>query len=72
MPAIAGSAKRPPHRVIDKHRAWRGDFGHNVKGRADNQGRDAMAFDHVGDETDGLMAERSIRHEERNLDPGLL
>jgi hypothetical protein len=40
--------------------------------RADDQSRNALAFDHVGDETDGLMAKRSIGNEQSQVDPGLL
>ncbi len=47
-------------RVIDEGGARRRDFAHDVVGRADDQCRDATCFDHVGDETDGLMTERSI------------
>jgi hypothetical protein len=39
-------------------------LAHDVVRRADDQRRDSMLFDHVRDETDGLMAERSIGDEQ--------
>jgi hypothetical protein len=36
--------------------------------RADYQGRNSLALDHVSDETDGLVAEGSIRYEQHKID----
>ena len=46
--------------MIDENGPRRRDLSHDVVNRADDQSRDAMAFDHMGDETDGLVAEGSI------------
>jgi hypothetical protein len=39
---------------------------------ADHQGRDALAFNHMRDETDGLMTEGSIGNQQRQIHLGLL
>ena len=62
-PAVMGWAEGAPNRMIDKDRARRRDLSHDIEGRAHHQGWDAPVFDHVGDETDGLMAKRSVRHQ---------
>ena len=53
-----------PHGVIDECAPRRPGFAHDVVRGADDQRRDPESFDHVCDETDGLMAERSIRDEQ--------
>ena len=58
----------PADRMIDKRRSRRRDFAHNVVRRADHQRGDAASLDHVRDETDGLMAERSVRNEQGEID----
>src|SRR4029077_13706016 len=68
---IARAIVRPPkgaaHGVIDENSAgWR-YFAHNIESRADHQGRDALTFDDVGDETDGLVAKGSVRHQKRQI-----
>ena len=60
--AIVRRAERTTHWMIDENSARRRDFLHDVEGRTDHEGRDAVAFDDMSDETDGLMAERSVRH----------
>ena len=55
-------------RVIDEGGARRRDFAHDVMRCADDERRNATRFDHVGDETDGLMAERSIGNQQREID----
>ncbi len=70
--AVMGRAEGAAHWVIDKNRARRRYFAHDVVGGADHQCRNALAFDHMGDETDGLMAEGSIGHEQSEIDLGLL
>src|SRR5262245_45437935 len=69
---VAGAAKGPTHGVIDKNRPWRRDFKHDVQSRSNNQSRDVTAFDDMGDETDGLMAEGSIRDEQSQINGRLL
>jgi hypothetical protein len=58
--------------MIDEGGARRRDLSQDIVRRADDQSRNASAFDHVGDETDGLMAKRSIGNEQSQVDPGLL
>ena len=59
-------------RMIDKDRPRRGDFAHDIVRGADHQSRNASGFDHVSDETDGLVAERSIGNEQSEVDFRLL
>ena len=47
-------------------------LSHDVVRRADDQSRNTLGFDHVGDETDGLMAKRSIGNEQSQVDLCLL
>jgi hypothetical protein len=54
--------------MIDKSGAWRRNFAHNIVRRADHERRYAAAFNDVGDETDGLMAKGSIRHQQGEID----
>jgi hypothetical protein len=56
--------------MIDEGGARRGDFAHDVVGRADDQRRDSTGFDHMGDETDGLMTKRSIGNQQGKIDFG--
>lgn len=60
-------AECPPHRVIDESAAGRRDFRHDVEGRADHKRGDMLRFDDVSDETDGLVAKRSIGDEQRQI-----
>ena len=43
----------------------RNDFAHNVIGRADDECGNTESFDHMRDKTDGLMAKRSVRYQQR-------
>ena len=63
-PAVMGRAEGAAHGVIDKDRPWRDDLADNIEGRARQQCRNAAIIDHMGDETDGLVAEGSIRHQQ--------
>lgn len=66
--SIVRRPKSPADGMIDESGAgWR-DGAHDVMSRADHQGRNAPAFDHVGDETDGLMAKWSVGHEQCEVD----
>jgi hypothetical protein len=69
---VAGTAKGATDRMIDKNGPGRWDFRHNVEHRADDKGWDSEALDNVGDETDGLMAERSIGDKQGQVNVGLL
>jgi len=60
-----------PDRVIDEGGARRRDFTHDVVRGPDHQCRNAAGFNDVSDETDGLVAERSIRNEQGEIDFGL-
>jgi len=57
--------------MIDEGCPRRRHLSHDVVRRADDQSRNALAFDHVGDETDGLVAKRSIGDEQSQVDLGL-
>jgi hypothetical protein len=61
--AITRRAEGAAHWVVDKNGAWRGHLAHDVMCRANEQRRNSLAFDDMGDETDGLMAKGSIRNE---------
>ena len=47
--------------MVDECRTRRRDLEHNVVSRADDEGWNASAFDHVSNETDGLMTKGSVR-----------
>jgi hypothetical protein len=51
--------------MVDESGARRCDFAHDVVRRADDQRRNSSAFDDMGDETDGLMAEGSVGDQQR-------
>jgi len=69
---IAGRPEGAADRMIDEGGARRCDPAHDVVRRADHHCRDSSGFDHMGDETDGLVAEGSIGHEQSEIDLGLL
>ena len=64
---LAGSAERAADRMIHECRARRGDCPHNVMNGADDQRGNTSAFDYVSDETDGLVAERSVWNQEGEI-----
>jgi hypothetical protein len=72
LSAVSGAAKGATDGMIDKNGARRRDMGHDVQGRSNNQSRDVMAFDDMGDETDGLVAEGSIGDQQSKVNAGLL
>jgi hypothetical protein len=51
--------------MIDEDGARRRNFRHDVERGADYQRRNALSFDDVGDETDGLVTKRSVGNQER-------
>ena len=69
--AVVRWPKGPSDGVVDEDGPRRLNVAHDVERRADHQGRYAVRFDDVGDETDGLVAERSIRHEQRQVHRGI-
>ena len=69
--AVSRTAKSTTHRMIDEECARRRDFDQDVQDGADHQCRDRMAFDDMGDETDGLMAEGSVWDEQCQVNAGL-
>ena len=69
---IMGRPEGAADRMIDEGGARRCDPAHDVVRRADHHCRDSRGFDHMGDETDGLVAEGSIGHEQSEIDLGLL
>jgi hypothetical protein len=56
------------YRMVDKRGSRRRDFAHDIVSRAGDERRDALTFEDVGDETDRLMAERSVGHEQGEID----
>lgn len=64
---LTRSAERPADRMVDENRSRRSDSAHDVVRRSDDECGNAPTFDDVGDETDGLMAEGSIRDEKREV-----
>ncbi len=54
--------------MIDKYGTRRRDSAHDVVRRANDEGRNSLALDHVGDETDGLVAEGSVGYEQHEID----
>ena len=69
---IMGRPEGAADRMIDEGRARRRDPAHDVVRRADHHCRDSCGFDHMGDETDGLVAEGSIGYEQGDVDLCLL
>ena len=59
-----GRAEGTAHGVIDKDRPWRDDLADNIERCARQQSRNTLIFDHMRDETDGLVAEGSIGNEQ--------
>ncbi len=72
LSAVSRGAKGATDGMIDKNSARRRDMGHDVQDRSNNQSRDVMAFDGMGDETDGLVAEGSIGDQQGKINVGLL
>ena len=66
--AFMGRSECPSDWMIDKRSARRRDLAHNVMRRADHQRANAASLDHMRDETDGLVAERSVRNEQGEID----
>jgi hypothetical protein len=67
---VMGRPECPADGMIDKGRARRGNFAHDVAYGANHQRWNSPGFDHMGDETDGLMAEGSVGDEQREIDTG--
>ena len=61
--ALIGRPECSADGMIDECRARRRHFAHDILSRADHQGGNAARFDHVCDETDGLMAKGSVGDE---------
>ena len=57
-----GWAERASHRVIHEDRTGWDDLADNIEHCAGQQSRDSSIFDHMRDETDGLVAKRSVRN----------
>ena len=66
--AIVWRTERASHRMIDKGGARWGDSAHDIVCGADDQGDNAAGFDHVSDETYGLMTEGSVGNKQRKVD----
>jgi len=63
-----GWTKGAAHRMVDEDRAGRDDLADDIEDRAGHQSRNALAFNYVGYETNGLMAEGSVGHQQRQID----
>src|SRR3972149_7443698 len=66
--AVMRRTEGAPHGMIDENCARRRDFAHDIERRADDQSRNALGLDDMGDETDGLMAKGSVGYEQRQID----
>ena len=60
---VMGRTEGATNWVIDKSGTRRSNATHDVVRRADDQRRNVTRFNDVSDETDGLMAERSVGHQ---------
>ena len=65
---VIGRTENAADWMIDEGGARRGDLAHDVMGRADDQCRNSAGFDHMSDETDGLVAERSVGDLQAQID----
>ena len=63
--AVVRRTESAAHGVIDENSTRRGHGAHNIEYRADHQRGNAVTLDDMSDETDGLMAERSIGDKQR-------
>jgi len=70
--AVVRRPEGTAHRVIDERGSRWGDFAHDVMGGADHQRGYAVAFENMGDETDGLMTKGSVGNQQRKIDLSLL
>jgi hypothetical protein len=64
---VVGRPEGSPHRVINEHCPGWGDLAHDIQRRARYQSRNALGFNRVRDETDGLVTERSVGDEQRQI-----
>jgi hypothetical protein len=71
LPVVWGS-EGASYGMIDESGTRRSDISHNIERGANNQGGNPRVFDHVRDETDGLMAKWSIGHEQSQINRSLL
>lgn len=62
--------KGAPDRMVDKNRAGRSHLGHDVQSGADHQRWNSGVFNHMCDETDGLMTKRSVRDQQGQVHTG--
>ena len=69
--SIVGRSKRASHGVVDKCGPRRRHDPHDIERRPGDERRDAATLDDMSDETDGLMTERSIGHEQGEIDLSL-
>ncbi len=65
-------SKCATHRMVDKNGTRRFNLFYYIERGANDQRGNPVAFDHVSDETDGLMAERSIGYEQGQVNRGPL
>lgn len=72
LDAIEGAAKWVAHREIDEYCARRLDLRADVTSGGNHDGWNSRFFEHPGDQTDGLMIERSCGHERGGVHPFFL
>lgn len=62
-----GRPEGSSHGVINKYCPGWGDLAHDIQRRARYQGGNALGFDRVRNETDGLVTERSVGDKQRQI-----
>src|SRR5215470_14791826 len=62
-----GFPRRVSQRIIEKRRPWWVHSPGNIQSAAHTQGRNASRLDVPGDQSDGLMADRSHWYEQHGL-----
>ena len=65
--AVMRRAEGPANGMIDENGARRPDSAHDVHSGADDYRGDALAFNDMSDETDGLVAKGSVGYEQREV-----
>jgi hypothetical protein len=66
------ASKCATHRMVDKNGTGRPNFFYNIQRGANDQRGNSIILDNVSDETNGLMAERSIGYEQSQINRGSL
>ena len=64
---VVGRPEGSPYRVINEYCPGWGDLAHDIERRARYQSGNALGFERVRNETDGLVTERSVGDEQRQI-----